>query len=214
MASTLEQLLLGIGLSSAFVAGVIASRATARADSGSVPVLTLACCLVIAVFSLAQLLVAPHLLALLMRDAACVSSGQPWRLLTSLLVQDGGWAGAAFNLVGLLAIGTVAERVLGRLQWGVVAAISVAVAQSFALFWQPIGAGNSILDFGLAGAVCAVCLRVRPVGRLLAPVIGASACFVFLLAARDIHGVAAVSGAIAAMAFPGGRRRHDAQGSA
>lgn len=213
MGLTLEELLLGIGLSSAFVTGVIAIRATARHGSGSVPILTLACFLVIASCSLAQLVIAPRLLPLLIRDAACVSSGQAWRLLTSLLVQDGGWAGAAFNLVGLLAIGMVAERLLGRLQWTVVAVISVGVAQSFALSWQPTGAGNSILNFGLAGAVCAVCLMARPTRQLLVPAISASACFVLVLAGRDIHGVAAVTGALAAFAFPRRGRRHDADGS-
>lgn len=200
MDSTLKELLLGVGLSSAFVAGMLAMRAAAR-QTRNLPILTLACFLVIAAFSFAQLVIEPGLLPLLMRDAERVYSGQPWRLLTSLLVQDGGWAGAAFNLVGLLAVGTIAERVLGRLQWAVVAALSVAVAQSFALFWQPTGAGNSILNFGLAGAVCAACLLNRPVRQLLAPVIIASACFVLLLVGRDIHGVAALSGALVMFAF-------------
>lgn len=200
MDSTLRELLLGIGLSSAFVAGMFAMRTTER-QARDLPFLTLACFLVIAAFSFAQLVIEPNLLPLLMRDAERIYSEQPWRLLTSLLVQDGGWAGAAFNLVGLLATGTVAERVLGRLQWAMVVAISVAVAQAFALFWQPTGAGNSILNFGLAGAVCAACLLNRPARQLLAPVTIASVCFVLLLVGRDIHGVAALSGALVMFSF-------------
>lgn len=200
MDSTLKDLLLGVGLSSVFVAGMLAMRTAAR-QTRDLPILTLACFLVITAFSLAQLTIKPGLLPLLMRDAERVYSGQPWRLLTSLLVQDGGWAGAAFNLVGLLAIGTVAERMLGRPRWASVAALSVAVAQSFALFWQPTGAGNSILNFGLAGAVCAACLLSRPARQLVAPAIIASACFVLLLAGRDIHGVAALSGAFVMSSF-------------
>lgn len=201
MDSTLKDLLLGVGLSSAFVAGLLAIRATARQSPEAMPILTLACFLVIAAFSFAQLDIEPGLLPLLMRDAGRVYSGQPWRLLTSLLVQDGGWAGAAFNLVGLLAIGTVAERMLGRLRWAAVAVLSVAVAQAFALFWQPTGAGNSILNFGLAGAVCAAGLMSRPSCQLVAPAIIASVCFVLLLVGRDIHGVGAVTGALVAYAF-------------
>lgn len=200
MDSTLKDLLLGVGLASAFIAGMLAMRATARQTS-NLPFLTLACFLVIAAFSFAQLTIEPNLLPLLMRDAERVYSGQPWRLLTSLLVQDGSWAGAAFNLVGLLAIGTVAERMLGRLRWAAVAVLSVAVAQAFALFWQPTGAGNSILNFGLAAAMCAAGLMRRPARQLLAPAIIASVCFVLLLAGRDIHGVAAMSGALVMLAF-------------
>jgi membrane associated rhomboid family serine protease len=208
---TLKELLLGVGLSSAFVAGVIAIRASARPGSGAAPVLTFAAFFAIAPISLAQLLFAPHLLPWLMRDATQVYSGQPWRLLTSLFVQDGGWGGAAFNLAGLLAIGAVAERLLGRLPWLAVAAISVAGAQSLGLLWQPTGAGNSILNFGLAGAVCAVCLTVRP-PQLLVPAVVATACFLLLLAARDIHGVAAVTGALATFAFSLRRRRQGESG--
>jgi membrane associated rhomboid family serine protease len=198
MDSTLKELLLGASLSSAFVAGMLAMPTTTGRD---LPFLTLACFLVIATFSFAQLTIEPSLLPLLMRDAERVYSGQPWRLLTSLLVQDGGWAGAAFNLVGLLAIGTVAERMFGRLRWVVVSILSVAIVQAFALFWQPTGAGNSILNFGLAGAVCATCLLSRPTRQLLVPALIASACFVLLLMERDIHGVAAVTGALVVSAF-------------
>jgi membrane associated rhomboid family serine protease len=201
MSFPLEELLLGIGLSSTVVAGAIASRSAAEHRCHALPVLTLACSLVIASFSVVQLVFAPGLFPLLMRDTACVYSGQPWRLLTSLLVQDGGWPGAAFNLVGLLAIGTIAERMLGRLQWGVAAAISVGAAQAFALLRQSPGAGNSILNFGLAGAVCVACVVDRPARQSLIPTICASACFVLLLARGDIHGVAATAGALMAFAF-------------
>jgi membrane associated rhomboid family serine protease len=213
---TLGELLGGIGLSSAVVAGVIATRATARHGDrfGPTPTLTLICFLAIASVSLAQLIIAPSLLPLLMRDSVRVYSGQFWRLATSMLVQDGGWRGAEFNLIGLLAIGTVAERILGRLRWGVVAVISVTCAQSFALSWQPTGGGNSILNFGLAGAVCAVCLVVRPVPQRLACAAVASACFVFLLARHDIHGVAAVTGAFVAAASAFNTRGQNAGESA
>lgn len=189
-----EELLLGVGLSSAFVAGVMARRASGQRGFARIPVLTLACSTVVAAFSFAQLIVAPDLLPLLMRESSRVASGEVWRLATSLLVQDGGWAGVMFNLVGLLGIGTVAESMLGRSRWAAVAVFSVAAAQLFALRWQPTGAGNSILNFGLAGAVCAVCMTTQPPKHALAPAVVASACFVALLATRNLHGVAGVAG--------------------
>jgi len=196
----IKELLFAVALSSTFVAGVMATR-VGRGASAPTPVLTLTCFTVIAAFSVVQLMIAPGLLPLLMRDGSRVGSGQPWRLATSLLVQDGGWVGAAFNLVGLLAIGTIAERALGRLRWAAIGTTSVAAAQMFAFLWQPTGAGNSVLDFGLAGAVCAACLVMWPSCHSLIPAIVASASFALLFAARDIHGVAGATGALVELAF-------------
>jgi hypothetical protein len=57
-----------------------------------------------------------------------------WRWLTSLLVQDGGVLGTASNLIFLGLLGAVAGQVAG-------------------VFWQPVGAGNSMAVCGLAGLV-------------------------------------------------------------
>src|SRR5699024_6232591 len=35
------------------------------------------------------------------RDPSAISGGQWWRLITSMVLQDGGWLGAAFNLLTL-----------------------------------------------------------------------------------------------------------------
>lgn len=187
-------LLLGAGLVSSFIAGIMAAPAGVSGKSWSTPFLTLAAVCVIGVISIAQLTVAPALLPMLMRDTALVRSGEVWRLASSLAVQDGGWSGAAFNLAGLAAIGIVSERTFGRLHWLAIAAISVASAQLLALRWEPVGAGNSILNFGLAGGVCAASLAGSRQAR--APAAMASACFVLLLASRDIHGAAAVAGMV------------------
>lgn len=196
-----EELLLGVGLSSAFVAGVMARRASDRRGFARIPVLTLACFTVVAAFSLAQFVASPGLLPLLMRESSRVASGEIWRLGTSLLVQDGGWTGFTFNLVGLLGIGVVAESMLGRSHWAAVAVSSVAAAQIFALRWQPTGAGNSILNFGLAGAICAACLTTWPPKHALAPAIVASACFMALLTTLNLHGIAGVTGIIVEVAL-------------
>lgn len=194
-------MLLAVSLSAAAAAGLAALRATRTRVLEATPVLTLACTLVIAAFSLVQLVAVPDLLPLLMRDGARVFPAEPWRLITSVLVQDGGWAGAVFNLAGFLVIGAVAERLLGRVQWAVVTGVGLAVTQAVALSWQPIGAGNSILTFGLAGAVCARCLMQRPAAQSTLSAAVATACFVVLLFMRDIHGVAGGTGMAMGLGF-------------
>jgi membrane associated rhomboid family serine protease len=189
--------LLGFGLSLALVAGGMALRSCAgcaRSDH-RVPVLTLACVAIIAPFTFVQF-TCPELLPALMRDTALVGSGQPWRLVTSLLVQDGGYADALFNLGGLLVVGVMAERLLGCVRWALVAGLSIAAAQAVALAWQPVGAGNSILNFGLAGSICAVCFVERRARAAIVPATAAGACFAVLLYLRDIHGAAAAAGAL------------------
>jgi hypothetical protein len=53
----------------------------------------------------------------LRRDGPAISSGQLWRLLSSLLVQDGGWIGTAFNLAGLVLVGIAAEQAIAPALW-------------------------------------------------------------------------------------------------
>ena len=55
----------------------------------------------------------PSVLALFRRDASAFWAGDWWRLLTPLLVQDGGVRGSIFNLLSLLLVGSVAERLWG-----------------------------------------------------------------------------------------------------
>lgn len=190
--------LLGIGLCSAFIAGLLALRAT-HPHERTIPVVTLTCFVVVSAVSLAQLAATPRLLGLLMRDSYGGVVREPWRLATSLLVQDGGWAGAVFNLIGLLAVGSVAEVLFGRWRWALVGFISVSAAQAAALVWQPAGAGNSILDFGLAGAVC-VLTSFRPSDhRSSVPGAAGLLSISGLLLIRDIHGAAGAAGALTAV---------------
>jgi len=80
------------------------------------PLLTATVAGVTAVVSVTGLLVEPVLLAL-RRDPVPLAAGQLWRLLTALLVQDGGAPGTVLNLLGLVFVGLAAERRLGRLRW-------------------------------------------------------------------------------------------------
>ncbi len=55
-------------------------------------------------------LIVPAVEVALRRDRTAIDHGQVWRLVTALVVQDGGVAGTVFNLAGLAAVGVLAER--------------------------------------------------------------------------------------------------------
>ncbi|MEW9532658.1 rhomboid family intramembrane serine protease [Microbispora sp. NPDC049125] len=116
------------------------------------PFLTAAVAAVTAVPSLVQL-ADTALLGAFRRDPALVRTGEWWRLATSLVFQDGGLLGTAFNLVTLLVIGTMAERALGRGRWLALYLAGAAAGQVAGMLYGTAGAGNSIAVCGLAGGV-------------------------------------------------------------
>jgi rhomboid protease GluP len=156
---------------------------------------TLAALLVVGVPSLLQLTVAPGLLTALERHPHELTDGQVWRLATSLVVQDGGWPGAVFNLVGLLVVGVVAERVWGSLRWTVIWLVSGIGAQCWGLVVQPHGGGNSVATFGLAASLAVRALLLGDVRARLAGGVCLLAGAVLLIG-RDVHGGAVVLGAV------------------
>ena len=139
----------------------------------------------------------PAVLHALERDRTMLVAGQWWRILTPLLVQDGGWAGTAFNTVTLLAVGAVAERVHGlRVLLGVyltagllseVAAYTVLPHQGFA--------GNSVANLGLAG-LCLVAFAWRGGRPLRALAVVGLLAGVILLVTGNLHGVGFTVGAL------------------
>lgn len=158
------------------------------------PVPTLATMAVL-VAALAAQMRWPGLLPLLRRDAGAVAAGEWYRLFTALWFQDGGVPGGAFNIALLFYLGTAAEARWSRSAWLCLYLGTGVVTELTALWWQPIGAGNSIATRGLAGGI----LAGRPMacharlGRGLRVV--AVAAGVALVAGRDIHGVALLIGA-------------------
>ncbi|HEV7713925.1 MAG TPA: rhomboid family intramembrane serine protease [Asanoa sp.] len=121
--------------------------------------LTIAVFVLTAVPSLLQFAF-PSVLTSLQRTPA-IRDGEVWRLVTSLVVQDGGWFGTISNLFFLLLVGSLAELTLRRWLWATCYLGFGLVAEGIALAWQPIGGGNSIAICGLAGAL-AVALLTRP----------------------------------------------------
>ncbi|MFI5834879.1 rhomboid family intramembrane serine protease [Micromonospora sp. NPDC051300] len=171
-----------------------------------VPVATVTALVVVGVPTLLQLTVAPALLGQLGRDRAAIGDGQVWRLVTSLVVQDGGVPGSVFNLAALAVVGVVAERFWGARRWVVIALASGVLAQLWGLVVQPVGAGNSVAVFGLAASAAAAAVRS---GDRAGRAFGAVSLLVAaaLLVAGDIHGGAAVVGATVGTVLTAADRR-------
>jgi membrane associated rhomboid family serine protease len=185
-----------VGVYSAYIAGFLFLRA--RSIAFRPPRTTILLLLLVAIPSTLQFLF-PAILALFERDYARFAGGDWWRLVTALVVQDGGVAGAISNLVALALIGMIAEQFwsAGRVLLLFFAAGSVGQLAGFA--WQPVGAGNSVANFGLAASVAIACLARRPPTPVLIAAWLALGADIVLLALRDIHGAAAFAGAILAL---------------
>jgi len=141
----------------------------------------------------------PELLPLFRRDRIAIMQGEWWRLVTALFFQDGGLWGAAFNLFSLLLVASVAEQ-LWKKGFVVLFFFAGGIAGELAgLTWQPIGAGNSVGSFGLAASIAVAVLTRSAVKRGKALALLAATADIALLALRDIHGAAAITGGIAAL---------------
>ena len=100
-----------IGLYGAYIAGFLYCRN--QSMTFRFPRLTVLLILMIAVPSTLQFIF-PPLLTTLQRDPVRFLHGEWRRLVTPLFVQDGGIAGAIFNLIRLLFVGTIAEQLWRR----------------------------------------------------------------------------------------------------
>ena len=183
-----------IGLYGAYLAGSFHLREQAAPGrKKSVPYSTLLLTLAITIPTSLQFIF-PAILQLFERDYERFLAGDWWRLGTSLFVQDGGISGSIFNLVSLILVGVVAERFWGSRRWLVIFFTGGVLSQLIAFAWQPIGAGNSVANFSLAGSVAILCLahktsRVVKIAAILA--LGAGLILLFL---KDIHGPAMIFG--------------------
>jgi len=149
----------------------------------------------------------PALLSTLQRDYERFLNGDWWRLVTPLFVQDGGVSGTIFNLIGLALVGSVAERIWSARSMLLIFFIGGIIGEIAGFVWQPIGAGNSIGNFSLAASIAVASLArnpPRPVQILAILALGADG---ILLGLQDIHGAAAMIGAILALFLS--RVQHD-----
>lgn len=189
--------------------GLIAGRLQSPAEGTRprFPAATYATAAIVAAMFALQLAI-PSLLPALAREPALLDNAQLWRAVTALFVQDYGFVGAFVNLVTLVILGSVAERLMGSVMWLVIYFAGGVITEFLALAWQPQGAGNSIACFALAGALTLFAIR-RPLvaPRLYVCVVGLGAAAILLLL-RDIHGIGYWAGVACAAAARGLRLPH------
>lgn len=157
--------------------------------------------LVVALPALVQMWV-PSLLGVLGRDWGAISSGQLWRLLTSVVVQDGGVGGTLFGLLSLAAVLYGAEGCWSAPRiWVVFWAGALGSNLVVGPWLAPVGAGDSMATLLLACAlVSQVVVAVRPPGiRPMAALLLVGCCL--LVVARDYHAVACVIGLAAGVSL-------------
>jgi hypothetical protein len=161
------------------------------------PIIAVATTIVIAVPSLLQY-VWPSIAAGLGRNPdLTLHDGQWWRVVTALLAQDGGLAGAIFNLIVVAGVTLLGEWIWGR--WLTVALFllpSLVLNLLAIVYWDAPGGGSSFASDGLLMSMCGLALVtwrdvIANVCAGAAILIGV-ALVVFL---NDAHGVAILIGA-------------------
>ena len=179
---------LGAGL------GLLATRGP-RGGRLRVPVATIFALVVVGVPTLLQFTAVPSLLDALERDRERIFDGELWRFVTPIVVQDSGATGTITNLLSLALIGVIAEWIWGPARWVLIGLGSALLAELWGLLVDPVGAGNSVVVYGLAASVAvAAVVRGRGPARIIAVV--SLACALVLLGVGDLHGGAAVVGAV------------------
>lgn len=136
-----------------------------------------------------------------------LTDGEWWRLVTPLVVQDGGWVGTVFNVVTLLVHGTFVESLYG---WRVLIAdylVAGLVSEVFAytLLQDQGFAGNSVAVMGLAGLLVVPYLTTPRRGTRIAGAIGLVGGIALIVTA-NLHGVGFAVGAVAGIVLA--RRRN------
>jgi rhomboid protease GluP len=121
----------------------------------------------------------------LQRQGGELAHGEPWRLVTSLLVHDS-WLALVANLVLLGLVGVAVERRHTRVEWIALYATAGFVGELVGLAWQPQGAGNSVAALGLAGALVVDALRRRSPALLA---LGYAVVVLITLGAADVGDV-------------------------
>jgi membrane associated rhomboid family serine protease len=190
-----------LGLYSAYLAGFIylRSRSTQpfKTTEFHLPWVTVLLVIAIALPTTLQFFF-PAILSILQRDYARFLEGKWWRLITPLFVQDGGVSGAIFNLVSLVFVGTVAEQLWDSRKLLMIFFIGGIISELVGFTWQPIGAGNSVANFSLAASIAVAWFRHNPPKPVQMAALLALGADVMLVALREIHGPAALAGAILA----------------
>lgn len=172
------------------------------------PVVAVVLTALIGIPSLLQIAL-PQITDALSRRPSLELDGQWWRVLTALMTQDGGVAGAIFNLVVVAVVTVLGERVWGRWRMLVLFVVPSIVLNLLAVVWNAPGGGSSFASDGLLLSMCA--LGVLSIRRRLFAICTAVpvAAGIVLIVANDAHGVAMLLGTLLGTLFwLQGRTRH------
>jgi hypothetical protein len=124
-----------------------------------------------------------------------LQDGQWWRVLTSVLAQDGGLLAAIFNLVVVAAVTVLGEWIWGRWRMLVLFVLPSIALNMLALAWNAPGGGSSFASDGLLMSICGLGLVVSRQVVVRICTIAALVIGVVLVALDDAHGVAMLLGA-------------------
>jgi membrane associated rhomboid family serine protease len=142
----------------------------------------------------------PKVLQALSRDVAGLKAGQWWRLITPLFVQPGGAFQFLFNMMFLVVLLPMAERLYGARIWFLFFVPGV-VGQLVNYAWAAAGTGgSSTAAFGLMGSILTYVLLHRKSAPRQYPVfaiLGISGAVVMCFT-RDGHGPGLLTGAVLA----------------
>lgn len=138
----------------------------------------------------------PTIYDVLHRDPTLtLHDGQWWRVLTSVMAQDGGLSAAIFNLVVIVLVTVLSEWIWGRWRTVLFFILTSLILNLLAIAWNQPGGGSSFASDGLLMSLCGFGLvsSRRLVIRLCAIV--AIVIGIVLVALGDAHGVAMLLGA-------------------
>ena len=142
------------------------------------------------------------------RDFGAIALGEWWHFVTAMFAQDPDWFPILFNVLALLAIGTLFESAFG---WWMllVTFFGAGLVSEVAgyLLNQPAGfTGNSIANSGLAGMLAVVALTLPLPARALGilSILAAAALYargLFIFAFPDLHPIGYFTGALIGLIY-------------
>jgi hypothetical protein len=123
--------------------------------------------------------------------------GQWWRVLTALLAQDGGLAGAVFNLIVVAGVTLLGEWIWGRWMTVVLFLLpSIALNLLAIVYWNASGGGSSFATDALLMSMCGLALvTLRDVVARVCAGAAILIGIVLIVFLNDAHGVAILVGA-------------------
>jgi hypothetical protein len=161
-----------------------------------VPVLAIVMVVVIGVPSIAQYLGLPAIGDALRREPSLtLHHGEWWRVLTSLLAQDGGLFAAIFGLVVVAVAITFSTWIQGTWLTLAIFVFCSIVLNLLAIGWGAVGGGTSFASDGTMLSVLTLGLVMARNRIVMAAATIAIAGGVVLVVLADAHGIAILLGA-------------------